>query len=192
MPTDVLGIVLTGGQSRRMGRDKAALPWRGRRLVDHVAGCLRQAGVDGIRVSGQTAGYDCIADRCANAGPVAGLSAVIEHCYLPEQPVRLVFVPVDLPWLCPDALKPLVQATGAVFWQGHPLPCALTLDRPLWEQATSWHRRMQNGERFSVQQCLARLNARALVPNAAMGRALFNTNTPRQWQEATDATQMPT
>jgi molybdopterin-guanine dinucleotide biosynthesis protein A len=37
-PATIFGaIILTGGASRRMGADKAALEWDGRRAIDRVA-----------------------------------------------------------------------------------------------------------------------------------------------------------
>ena len=39
------GIVLAGGLSSRMGRDKAMLPWQGRTLLEHMRGLLMLAGV---------------------------------------------------------------------------------------------------------------------------------------------------
>ena len=41
MPNDVTGLVLAGGQSRRMGRDKAHLPWGRTTLIAHTIETLR-------------------------------------------------------------------------------------------------------------------------------------------------------
>ena len=44
------GAVLAGGQSRRMGRDKATLPHEGRPMWERQASILRTAGADVIAV----------------------------------------------------------------------------------------------------------------------------------------------
>lgn len=46
----VAGIVLAAGASERMGGDKALLDWQGRTFLEHVAGALRAAGADPIRI----------------------------------------------------------------------------------------------------------------------------------------------
>ncbi|MST35182.1 NTP transferase domain-containing protein, partial [Acidimicrobiaceae bacterium USS-CC1] len=46
-PVDVAALLLTGGRSRRMGRDKAALVVGGRTLAQRTADLLRRAGLGG-------------------------------------------------------------------------------------------------------------------------------------------------
>ena len=41
--SDQAGWVLTGGQSTRMGRDKAMLPWSGRTMIEVIADTVREA-----------------------------------------------------------------------------------------------------------------------------------------------------
>src|SRR5256886_16864388 len=73
-----LGI-LAGGQSRRMGRDKAGLPAGDGTLVEHLAHRLGP-GVDETIVAGgsatlELAGVRRIDDRHPGLGPPAGMHA---------------------------------------------------------------------------------------------------------------------
>lgn len=47
---DTVAILLAAGESRRMGRLKAQLPWQGNTLLGHQISVLRQAGVDRVVV----------------------------------------------------------------------------------------------------------------------------------------------
>lgn len=99
---DAAGFVLAGGQSSRMGEDKATAPFAGQNLVERALGILREAGlpaaVAGARsslvVSGQV-----IADREPGLGPLSGICAALASNPAPWA----VFLPVDLP-LLPAAL----------------------------------------------------------------------------------------
>jgi molybdenum cofactor guanylyltransferase len=95
------GAVLAGGQSRRMGRDKAMLAHEGRPLWERQAAVLRAAGADPIAVirqPGQTPlglPEDILLwhDTVTNAGPLAGL-----HTALSQSRTLLVAVlAVDMP-----------------------------------------------------------------------------------------------
>ncbi|UUS13945.1 NTP transferase domain-containing protein [Stenotrophomonas sp. CD2] len=63
------GIVLAGGLSSRMGRDKALLPWKGRTLLEHMRGLLLQAGAGRVWVSGDYPAFGGIPDQVARCGP---------------------------------------------------------------------------------------------------------------------------
>ncbi len=47
---DTAAILLAAGESRRMGRPKALLPWKGTTLLAHQISVLRQGGVDRVIV----------------------------------------------------------------------------------------------------------------------------------------------
>jgi len=83
----VYGLVLAGGESRRMGRDKALLLRDGQSQLEYVAALLEGA-VERAFVSvrqeqqeePERGRFSTIADRYEGIGPVAGiLSAMDEH-----------------------------------------------------------------------------------------------------------------
>jgi molybdenum cofactor guanylyltransferase len=78
------GLILCGGQSSRMGRPKALLPWRGRTMIEHVVATLRQT-VDEIVVV-TSAELDLpplsatvVRDREPKLGPLAGIREGLEQ-----------------------------------------------------------------------------------------------------------------
>ncbi|WP_036142847.1 NTP transferase domain-containing protein [Lysobacter sp. HA18] len=124
------GIVLAGGRSSRMGRDKAMLVLDGRTLLDRAIGVLRYAGATQVLVSGDRPDYHGITDITPGAGPVGGIASVLPH--VGDGP--MVVIPVDLPRLDVDAIQLVVGALAdarAVFFEGHPLPCAVHVDERL-------------------------------------------------------------
>ncbi len=75
------GFVLTGGQSARMGRDKALLPLHGRTLVEHVAAEVKDAcgsvTLVGAPERYQQLGLPCLSERYPLCGPLSGLEAAL-------------------------------------------------------------------------------------------------------------------
>jgi molybdopterin-guanine dinucleotide biosynthesis protein A len=75
------GFVLAGGASRRMGRDKALLPWNGATLVEHVAAQVREA-VGSVTLVGHPERFGAlplpaIPDLRPDSGPLAGIEAAL-------------------------------------------------------------------------------------------------------------------
>jgi molybdopterin-guanine dinucleotide biosynthesis protein A len=100
----VVGFVVAGGRSLRMGRDKALLPWGETDLLGHAVARLRRVTDDVRILCGPSPRYEdrgvpVIVDRLADAGPVAGIVAGLEH----SGGHPGLFVAVDLP-LVPVAL----------------------------------------------------------------------------------------
>jgi molybdopterin-guanine dinucleotide biosynthesis protein A len=99
-------IVLAGGKSRRMGRDKALLPFQGTTLLNHVVGIVRQVSEPVLVVAEAADKYDVpsgvrvILDRYPGAGPLGGLITGLRE--LGEG--RHLAVACDMPTLRPDVL----------------------------------------------------------------------------------------
>lgn len=68
---DVSFILLAGGHSFRMGRDKAQLCWQGKTFLQHQAEKAQALGVGEILVSGYRGG-DCPGGWCPGCLPGAG------------------------------------------------------------------------------------------------------------------------
>lgn len=78
-PIELDGLVLAGGESHRMGRDKSLLPFGACTLIEHVIAQLRPMVVD-LRVSTRTAaqhanlGVPLVMDLHPNLGPLMGIA----------------------------------------------------------------------------------------------------------------------
>lgn len=88
----ILGAVLAGGHSRRLGRDKALLEYRGEPLVLRAARVLKQVFsrvvvVSPVRESYSRLDLDLVEDIVPDAGPLGGL-----HAALVDAAGRNVFV----------------------------------------------------------------------------------------------------
>ena len=80
MRQSMTGIVLAGGQSRRMGRDKASLPWLGSDILNTQLAVLAAICDDLIVVSNVSRdihnnNVQVVADNCPGCGPLAGIEA---------------------------------------------------------------------------------------------------------------------
>jgi molybdopterin-guanine dinucleotide biosynthesis protein A len=114
-----IGIILAGGASRRMGQDKAALPWGDGTLLAHMRALLLKAGVDRVVVLGKPEEGDGMADKTPFAGPVR---ALLDYLRSAEAGLQYVVVPVDMPYLSPALLAPLVTARGWRRYDGYVFP----------------------------------------------------------------------
>ena len=176
---DCVGVVLAGGRSRRMGCDKALLPWQGRTLLDHAIARFRHAGFATIAVSGDRPEYFGIPDAYAEAGPLSGLLAVARA--FPER--YLVAVPVDMPKLPADWLIELAQrreAVTATHFHSFPMPLSVKASPVV---IAGLERRLSDphGPR-AVRTWLCDLGATALQQPTHPADAFDNANTPDSWE----------
>lgn len=91
------GFVVAGGRSRRMGRDKALLPWGEATLLDHALARLARASDDVRILCGPQPRYAGraaqVSDAYAGSGALVGIASGLRAL---ERPLGL-FLAVDLP-----------------------------------------------------------------------------------------------
>jgi molybdopterin-guanine dinucleotide biosynthesis protein A len=102
-PRRLAGLVLCGGASTRMGREKALLPVEGRPLVLHVAGLLERAADPVYLGPGRLGrlgelGYREVEDATPGSGPLGGLVAGLAASPHP----LLAVLAVDMPFASPE------------------------------------------------------------------------------------------
>lgn len=175
----IIGLVLAGGLSSRMGEDKATLRIGGVTLLDLTSRVLRACGASVVAVSGARPGG--IPDRWPQAGPVGGIASAAG--FLPDADVLVV--PVDMPRLGSVLLQPLLDAgeRAATCWERHPLPMRFRLDGHA--RAVLDDMMQRQGRDCSVSGLQARLGVTVLPLDTTDTRLLINCNTPEEWQEAT-------
>lgn len=102
----MIGVILAGGESTRMGRDKASVEVGGRTMLEWVTAAVTAAGLEPV-VAGREespGGVEAFADPgMPHRGPLAGLVGAMHHH--PATPA--VVVSVDQPWVRPDTLRRL-------------------------------------------------------------------------------------
>jgi molybdopterin-guanine dinucleotide biosynthesis protein A len=102
-------VILAGGMSSRMGRDKAMLEFEGETLLARQIRCAREAGARQVIISARhdsdypACGCPVLADAITGAGPLAGIARAFQG--IPE-PLLLVLA-VDMPRIAAAFLREL-------------------------------------------------------------------------------------
>lgn len=112
-PALATGFVVAGGKSRRMGRDKALLPWSGTDLLDHAvtrlgAVCASVQVLCGAERRYEGRGVPVETDAVPDAGPLGGIFTGL----LGMGPGTGLFLGVDLPFVTVDLLRRLLELSA--------------------------------------------------------------------------------
>jgi molybdenum cofactor guanylyltransferase len=139
----VNAFILAGGQSKRMGRDKALLGFRGQPLIEYAVAKLRSLGFS-PRIAGSRSDLGkyapVIVDNYPGLGPLAGIEAAL----IGSDTDLNLFLPVDLPllpgefivWMIARADRTCALAT-IPHLQGRPQPLCAVYHRGLMPFARS-------------------------------------------------------
>jgi len=106
------GIILAGGESRRMGSDKGFVNYRGKRLVEYAIELLTPF-CENIVISANNPQYSrfglpVIADEKRDVGPVGGLLATLSK----SRNNYSIVVSCDMPHLTGTAVSLLVESVN--------------------------------------------------------------------------------
>jgi molybdenum cofactor guanylyltransferase len=176
-----IGVVLAGGLSSRMGRDKALLSWRGRPLIEHQIAVLKATGVDAVHVSGDRPDYQGIVDPVAHAGPLGGIAGVAATCDDGE----LLIIPVDMPRLQPGLLQRLLAtatSSGSTHFVDHVLPMRLRLDTAC-RAALAELMTADDDRARSLRALQERVGVSTLALQSDEEVQLIDCNTEQAWRE---------
>ncbi|NDV91536.1 NTP transferase domain-containing protein [Alteromonas sp. 345S023] len=108
----VHAFLLCGGQSRRMGKDKATLSYQGDTFEQRVKRMALQSGVKDIFTVGGK-GRDIVDEKPFHGPAAAAISALTKGCTTAQlkQFEILLLLPVDMPLLSNKVLRRLIECS---------------------------------------------------------------------------------
>jgi molybdopterin-guanine dinucleotide biosynthesis protein A len=180
----IVGVVLAGGLSTRMGKDKAQLccSESGLTLLQHAERLLAVISPGRVLLSSNQSATG-IKDFFPQCGPLSGIHAssiaIMER--FPEA-TEAVFIPVDMPNLNKDNVHHLIesgrQQQRACCYENCYLPLYLPINSHVVE---SLHNTLVSRTNYSLRKMMESLNG--LQVTADDKRNLININKPHEWQE---------
>lgn len=187
----VAAIILAGGDSRRMGQDKALLTMGGQTLLEHTVHQVRQV-CRHVWLSRQPyqpvpatlTSLPQLSDATQQQGPLAGIAAALDYAQQQESISSLLVTPVDLPLISSSVLARLVQhgkeqqrpVCFARHYMPLYLPVAPAIRNFIHTQLT------HENSRKSVASVFYEFKGIQLPEPA--GHSLTNTNTLSEWEAA--------
>jgi len=192
----VHGLVLAGGSSSRMQRDKALLPYEGKSQLDRAFDLLSRhvpkvfVSVRASQAAEPTrARRPLIVDSVEGGGPIVGIRSALAA----DPGAAWLVLACDLPYLSDEVLARLLaerdpECLATAYSSAHdglPEPlCAI------WEPAAAAElTAFQRGGGQCPRKFMGRNRIRLLEPRDR--RALDNVNTPEEYRDAASAIETP-
>jgi molybdopterin-guanine dinucleotide biosynthesis protein A len=178
------GFVLTGGQSRRMGRDKALLPYGGATLVECVARAAAEAAGSVALVGAPERyaglGFETLGESYPGCGPLSGIEAALS---LGRAEWNLI-VACDAAGVTAAGLRALLEAAqsgGAAVTAAENAPQRPSPLCAVWRlEALPAVREALAAGQYRVWEAARR----AGLATARLPEPVLNVNTPADWAAA--------
>jgi len=183
MITNVTGVVLAGGKSTRMGRNKALLPFQGRTLIETVVETMTSVFSRVLLSIHQPDAYPSldllkVVDRYPEIGPLGGITSVLE-----SGQSRILCVGCDMPFLNRDLIRNLCSfdSFDAVIpvWQERPQVLHALYSQSL---LPSFQASIRAG-RYRITDALEGTHFLYLFDLYSEGRSFQNLNTPADYDQ---------
>jgi molybdopterin-guanine dinucleotide biosynthesis protein A len=177
------GFVLVGGNSSRMGRDKAQLPLHGRTLIEHIAAAVAESA-GGVTLVGaperyESLGFRGLPDSRPGTGPLGGIVTALTAS---DAEWNLI-VACDMPGISAPFLRGLLDAA-----RSSAADCLLPsgpggLPEPL---CAVYHARCREAISQALDRGVRKVTAglaglRVAPWTAPEGHWFRNVNTPEEW-----------
>lgn len=191
--SELAGLILCGGASRRMGRDKALIQIQGATLLERAIAVLDEVAAPVMLACGPSARYAefgrrLVVDRMPGMGPLGGLLAGLEAC----DREFLAVLACDLPGASPELYAALLagarrlELDAVLFETGAgPEPLLAVVRR---EVLPAVRRAVERGERrmlaFHAEIRAGRLTAAEIGAEPRALDPALNVNTPRELADA--------
>lgn len=185
-------VILAGGQSRRMGRDKKNLKFNNDSFLDKIKNELTCFDEKYISVADNAGfvnkdGFIYIADKYSNIGPLGAIATVLESCTSDF----LFVIACDMPLFEIEYSKELfehidndVQAIVPRTPNGrvHPLCCIYS------KSSLDKIKTQINNQEYKIRACLDKLSVKYVdVEDEGFINSLYlNVNTPKDYVELID------
>ena len=180
----IAGIVLAGGLSSRMGKDKAKLVLAEETLLTRNVSLLSSLNLVDVFVSGDYQGFNCIKDINRLSGPLGGIHACVSS--LIEHYDALFIVPVDMPLLVAEECQHLINGFSCykqgVYYQQSTFPMIIPLTKQL-EQYLEEALASPHNKHRSLYRLLKTLKLQPIHSETDKGFRFQNSNTPQEWAD---------
>lgn len=105
---NLTGVILAGGASRRMGQNKAVMPYGGVPLIERIFRQMSQICVEIVVVTNTPELYPflpCpkVKDEIPGVGPLAGIHSALKY----SRTRYIAVVACDMPWMSTDLIRTL-------------------------------------------------------------------------------------
>ena len=182
---NITGIILAGGKSSRMGKDKGFLELNGKTFMSHIIEALKPVVKEMIVVS-NASDYDVfnlkrVEDMIEDAGPLAGLYTGLFH----SETENNIVLSCDVPLISTGVLKKLIDGFTSeadviqIESQGKTMPLIAMYKKHCWKH---FLKQLEQGER-RMRVVVEELQTKTLKLDTDSEQYVRNINTLSELKE---------